>query len=597
MRKAETILNIIRERGQRNLPVKNVYRLLYQSDLYLRAYGKLCRNKGAMTEGVTTETVDGMSLEKIDKIIEDLRYERYRWTPVKRIYILKKSGKRRPLGLPTWSNKLLQEVIRLILEAYYEPKFSECSHGFRPKRGCHTALRAVMQKGRGTKWFIEGDLSACYDSIDHTMLLKILSESFQDNRFIQLINRLLKAGYMENWKYNKSHSGVPQGSIIGPILSNILLDRLDKHVEHILIPANNRGKGRRTNPKYLRLTMQVSMMRKQGNWDQAKQLRQLVQGMPSKDSCDLNYRRLWYVRYADDFLVGFAGPKNEAEQIKNEIAGFLNEELKLMLNEDKTFITHACDSKANFLGYEIHVLHADDKHDHRTQRCINGSIGLRVPHHIKQKKCSEYMRCGKPIHLPQRTIDTAYSIVAQYQTEYRGIVQYYKMAYNLHTLSYLKYVMEVSLVKTLASKYKTTCRKIYRKFGATIENDEGEKRKVIQIRVDRLPSKIPLITHFGAVSLKWNKWVSISDNLIPIWNKRSEIEQRLLAQTCELCKSQEQIEVHHVRKLADLLGKRNTELPEWKKRMIERQRKTLVVCHECHKKIQYGKYDGDSLKR
>ncbi|WMT84242.1 reverse transcriptase/maturase family protein [Wolbachia endosymbiont of Listronotus oregonensis] len=214
MRKAETILNIIRERGQRNLPVKNVYRLLYQRDLYLRAYGKLCRNKGAMTEGVTTETVDGMSLEKIDKIIEDLRYERYRWTPVKRIYILKKSGKRRPLGLPTWSNKLLQEVIRLILEAYYEPKFSECSHGFRPKRGCHTALRAVMQKGRGTKWFIEGDLSACYDSIDHTMLLKILSESFQDNRFIQLINRLLKAGYMENWKYNKSHSGVPQGSII-----------------------------------------------------------------------------------------------------------------------------------------------------------------------------------------------------------------------------------------------------------------------------------------------------------------------------------------------------------------------------------------------
>ncbi|MBV2145359.1 MAG: reverse transcriptase/maturase family protein, partial [Wolbachia endosymbiont of Pissodes strobi] len=179
MRKAETILNIIRERGQRNLPVKNVYRLLYQRDLYLRAYGKLCRNKGAMTEGVTTETVDGMSLEKIDKIIEDLRYERYRWTPVKRIYILKKSGKRRPLGLPTWSNKLLQEVIRLILEAYYEPKFSECSHGFRPKRGCHTALRAVMQKGRGTKWFIEGDLSACYDSIDHTMLLKILSESFQ----------------------------------------------------------------------------------------------------------------------------------------------------------------------------------------------------------------------------------------------------------------------------------------------------------------------------------------------------------------------------------------------------------------------------------
>jgi len=200
MRNAETILNIIRERGQRGLPIKDAYHLLYQRDLYLRAYGKIYRNKGAMTEGATPETVDGMSLEKIEEIIKLLRNEQFRWTPVRRIYIPKKNtkAKLRPLGLPVWSNKLLQEVIRSILEAYYEPQFSKHSHGFRPKRGCHTALQEVVQTGKGTKWFIEGDLCACFDKIDHPILLNILQEKFHDNRFIRLLSGLLKAGYLED---------------------------------------------------------------------------------------------------------------------------------------------------------------------------------------------------------------------------------------------------------------------------------------------------------------------------------------------------------------------------------------------------------------
>jgi retron-type reverse transcriptase len=164
MRNAETILGIIRQRGQHKLPVTDAYRLLFQRDLYLRAYGKLYRNDGAMTPGATSETVDGMSLEKIDTIIDALRYERYRWTPVRRTYIPKKNGKRRPLGLPSWSDKLLQEVIRSLLEAYYDPQFSEHSHGFRPGRGCHSALREITQQGHATKWFIECDLCACFDS-------------------------------------------------------------------------------------------------------------------------------------------------------------------------------------------------------------------------------------------------------------------------------------------------------------------------------------------------------------------------------------------------------------------------------------------------
>lgn len=299
MRNAKTILSIIHKRGQHGLPVRDAYRLLYQKDLYLNAYAKLYRNAGAMTEGITSETVDGMSLEKIDTIINALRYERYRWTPVKRIYISKKNGKLRPLGLPSWSDKLLQEVIRSILEVYYEPKFSTHSHGFRPKRGCHTALREVMQKGRGTKWFIEGDLCACFDKIDHTILLNILKENFHDNRFIRLISALLKAGYLENWKFNVTFSGVPQGSNVGPIFSNIVLDRLDKYVTQELIPANTCGKRRKTYPPYTRLTVQASEARKKGNWEKVNELHKLVQSMPSRDPNDPNFRRLWYVRYAD----------------------------------------------------------------------------------------------------------------------------------------------------------------------------------------------------------------------------------------------------------------------------------------------------------
>ena len=596
MRNAETILNIIRQRGQRGLPVKDAYRLLYQRALYLRAYGKLYRNQGAMTPGSTSETVEGMSLEKIDTIINALREERYRWTPVRRTYVSKKNGKRRPLGLPTWSDKLLQEVIRSILEAYYEPQFSDRSHGFRPNRGGHTALRDVMQHGRATKWFIEGDLSACFDRIDHSVLEGIRQERFHDNRFLRLIRGLLKAGYLEEWTFNATYSGVPQGGVVSPILSNLVWDRLDKYVETHLIPAYTQGRRRRTNPPYVRLTVQAFEARKRGEWHHARLLRQQAQRMPSRDPHDPNFRRLWYVRYADDWLLGLTGSKGEAEAIKQELSAFLRPALHMELNEEKTLVTHAHDDCARFLGYAVHVLHENSKHDFRRRRCINGSLGLRVPTHVLYAKRTRYMRRGKPKPLPQRTLDDAYSIVAQYQAEWRGMVQYYRMAYNLHILQHLKHVMEVSLVQTLAKKYKTTGRKIYRRYGATIQTEDGDRR-VLRATIDRDPPKKPLTTHFGAVSLRWNKWVSINDAPTkPVWSGRSEVVERLLAQTCELCGSHEHIEVHHIRKLADLASKGQDKPPSWKRRMVARQRKSLVVCRSCHEQIQYGRYDGPSLR-
>jgi retron-type reverse transcriptase len=162
MQSANTVLGVLRERGRRGLPLERLYRQLFNPELYLRAYGKLYANKGAMTPGVTGETVDGMSLAKIEQIIGILRKERWRWRPVRRAYVPKKDGRRRPLGLPTWSDKLVAEVVRTLLEAYYEPQFSDHSHGFRPGRGCHTALRKVADTWTGTHWFIEGDIAQCF---------------------------------------------------------------------------------------------------------------------------------------------------------------------------------------------------------------------------------------------------------------------------------------------------------------------------------------------------------------------------------------------------------------------------------------------------
>jgi hypothetical protein len=370
---------------------------------------------------------------------------------------------------------------------------------------------------------------------------------------------------------------------------------LDRFIEQTLIPAYTRGHRRKTNPPYVAITKAAWQARQMGDLTRARALHRQAQTMPSRDPNDPNFRRLRFCRYADDFILGLIGSKTEAEDIKRQLSTFLRKELKLELSHEKTLITHARDEMAHFLGYDVHVLRADDKHDKRGQRCINGSIGLRIPAHVIHAQCRKYMRHGKPKYLPQRVINDAYSMVARYQAEYRGIVQYYKLAYNLHRLGRLKGVMESSLTKTLAHKYKTTQRQIYRRFRTILENQYGTY-KVIEVRLDRGPDKKPLMAYFGGVPLRWNRWVAINDTLHePIWSHRSELVDRLLAQQCELCGSIDHIEVHHIRKLKDLGQMGQSQRPEWVHQMAARRRKTLVVCQECHHDIHYGRYDGLAL--
>lgn len=446
MRKAETLLEVIRRRGENRSPINDLYRQLYNPELYLIAYGRLYRNKGSLTPGSKLETVDGMSTRKINAIIELVPNERYRWTPVKRVYIPKKDGKSRPLGLPTWSDKLLQEVIRLLLEAYYEPIFSNCSHGFRPQRGCHTALAEIRKVWNGTKWFIEGDIKGCFDNIDHELLLKILKQDIHDNRFILLLSNLLKTGYLEGDNFNRTISGTPQGSIVSPILANIYLDKLDQFVEREITPQYTRGKRRGHNPDFDRLYYRIKCSRREGNTAEIKQLEKLRRTIPSLATNDPNFRRLRYIRYADDFLLGLLGPRNEAVGIKDRIQQFLKRELNLNLSEEKTLITHARTQKARFLGYDISTTFCDSKLT-ANERSINGSIALRLPASFITDRCRSYMEKDKPCSRKDLTHVSDFVIVSRYQSEYRGYIQYYKLATNLIWLNKLQGVMRKSLLR------------------------------------------------------------------------------------------------------------------------------------------------------
>ena len=585
MREAETVLDVLRERGRRGLPLERLYRQLFSPQLYLLAYGRLYSNKGAMTPGPDGETVDGMSLGKIGRIIDALRHERYRFKPVRRFYIPKKNGKKRPLGLPSWSDKLVGEVIRLLLEAYYEPQFSDLSHGFRPHRGCHTALSEVSNRWTGTTWFIEGDISDCFGSLDHEILLSVLADRIHDGRFLRLLRNMLQAGYLEDWAWNATLSGAPQGGVASPVLSNIYLHRLDSFVEKVLIPEYTRGDSRAPNPEYREMEKRLARLRRRGDRPAARALRRQMRRMPSKDPADPGFRRLRYVRYCDDHLLGFTGPKAEAEDIKIRLAAFLRDELRLELSREKTLITHARTGAARFLGYEITVQHADHKVTGK-RRSANGIVGLRVPRDVIKAKSAPYLKLGKPERRNQMVNDDDHTIVRTYGAEYRGLVEYYLLAGDVYRLNRLEWVMKTSMLKTLACKHDSTVTKMADRYKTTIATPHGPRR-CFEVSVER-DGRTPLVARFGGIPLRRKKNAVLTDRTPPpVTVRRKELVTRLQAGQCELCKQTGTVDAHHVRKLADL-DRPGQPQPVWDQLMARRRRKTLVVCASCHKAIHNG---------
>jgi group II intron reverse transcriptase/maturase len=586
MQSAATVLGVLRERGRCGLPCEELFRQMFNPQLYLLAYGRIYANKGAMTPGATPETVDGMSMAKIGRIIEAMRHERYRFRPVRRVHIPKKNGKLRPLGMPTWSDKLVGEVVRLLLEAYYEPVFSDRSHGFRPGRGCHTALREVANTWTGTAWFVEGDIADCFGSFDHQVMLSILSEKVHDNRFLRLVRNMLTAGYLEDWRWGATLSGVPQGGIASPVLSNIYLHKLDVFVETVLIPEYTRGRLRARSPEYREVEQAIVRARRKGDRAQVRSLYRRLHSLPSQDPRDPGYRRLRYCRYADDTLLGFAGPKAEAEEIKQRLAVFLREELKLELSPGKTLITHARTQRARFLGYEISVASRDHRTrkpsatDKRNRRSLNGTVVLHVPAPVVKAKSAPYLSRGKPECRTPMVNETDYNIVARFGAEYRGIVQYYLLAGDVFRLHRLRWVMETSMLKTLACKHRSSVPKMAARYKAKVATPHGLRTR-FEASAGGTGRK-PLVAWFGGIPLKRQKNAVLTDrqHTGPVYPNRQLIT-RLLTGRCELCKRTDNTQVHHVQALADL-NRPGQPQPEWAQAMAKIRRKALVVCGDCH---------------
>ena len=601
MQTADQMLTAIRKLGRKRLPLTRVYRCLLNEDLFLLAYSNLAQNRGALTPGPDDDTADGMSLRRIRRIIADLRTERFHPRPARRVHIPKRNGGSRPLGMPNFSEKLVQEVLRMVLTAYYEPRFRRSSHGFRPDRGCHTALITVKHLFQGTAWFIEGDIRGAFDNLDHTVLMTMLARDITDGRLLTLIRRHLQAGVLDQWTYHDTYSGTPQGGVLSPLLSNIYFHALDTFVEDILIPQWTRGRHRRLNPAYKRLEWPITRARARGDRATLRTLLQQRRTLPSSDRRDPGYRRLRYVRYADDFILGFSGPRDEAVVIKEQLRVFLRDELKLDLHPEKTHITHGMTDYAQFLGHAVSIYLADHKQTRRNGtgpkvRSINSQVRLGLPSGRIAALVHPYRSGGKVQSIRYLTDDSVPNILRIFQSRFRGIAEYYKYAVDRHELHTVAHVMEIALVKTLAHKLRISVKQVYRRYRSTLTIDNHDY-PILQVTI--ATEKGPRQYHWGGIPLK----VVDPDTQAAIVDDRTHFDQylyhehrtdvvaRLQANQCEMCGSTEDCEVHHIRKLANLKKRwaGRTTKPPWVSKMIALRRKTLVVCDRCHHDIHEGR--------
>lgn len=597
------ILERMKENSEKNKEevFTRLYRYLLRPDLYFIAYQKLYSNNGAATEGVDRDTADGFSEAKVEKLIASLADESYCPKPSRRIYLKKPNGKRRPLGIPSFSDKLVQEVLRMVLEAVYEPIFLETSHGFRPGKSCHTALCYARYNLNGTRWFIEGDIKGCFDNINHEVLIRCIQKKIKDARLMKLIYKFLKAGYLEDFVYHNTYSGCPQGGIISPILANIYLHELDLYVAELSKGFQKPYKSRitaeysRLSGRMTRVKQKIKKAEEAGNrtekerlLKELKKLRSQLLKTPCKSQTD---KEIKYVRYADDFIIGVRGSREDCEEIKRKLSCFIRDSLKMELSEEKTLITHS-NTYARFLGYDMRIRRSNViKPNGRgtTQRTMSNHMELAVPlgdkiqpflfKHgvVKQKENGEL----EPVHRNDLLRLTDLEIVSAYDAELRGICNFYYLAGNFYKLHYMSYLMEYSCLKTLAFKHRCTIGKIKEKFsdekgGCCIpyETKKGMKYLYLSKHSDCAKGKEASDTIPGMTMIHKHT--------------RSTFESRLKAKTCELCGCTEsrQFEIHHVNKLKNLKGKE-----PWEVMMIAKRRKTMVVCYECHKKIHNQSFE------
>jgi group II intron reverse transcriptase/maturase len=576
-----------------------LYQKLYNVELWLMAYERIAPKPGNMTPGADGSTVDGMGLELIKEMIIELKASRYKPNPVRRIYLPKPNGKMRPIGIPSFADKLLQTVVKLILEAIYEPTFSNASHGFRPGRSCHTAL-AQVKKMTGVRWWVEGDIKGFFDNLCHDTMLRILSKRITDQRFLHLIKQFLQAGYIEDWQYNKTYSGTPQGGNLSPLLSNIYLNELDQRMAD-KIKEFNKGKKRQKRREYWRICDRRKRAKKKarqtGDWTTFKALTQEMLETQATEPQDSNFRRMYYSRYADDFLVGIIGSKEDAKAVKEWLSTFLKTELQLELSAEKTLITHV-ENRVRFLGYDIKQ--GDSKRRVRVRKKQGTGVQRTCTHKLvllmPQDKCEAFakqygQRRGWQGQSRNRLIRLSeLEILMIYNAEVRGFLEYYSLADNLTSVgSSLVWLTMTSFMKTLAAKRQSTVAKVARslkrgpnRYVIPFQKRDGTIKEYVLVTSTKQVRRGKVI--YGDIDLEPNTWM---------YRRQTELGQRLRAHQCEWCGTQEgPMEVHHIRKLKDLKGKE-----AWECQMIARRRKTMVLCEECHDELHAGKLSEAKRRR
>jgi group II intron reverse transcriptase/maturase len=612
MQKAEVVLAVLRKQSMqsKDFVFDRLYRNLFNPDFYMLAYSNLYAKEGNMTPGTDGKNIDGFNINRVNRLIEKIRLETYYPQPSRRVYIPKKNGKLRPLGIPSFDDKLVQEVLRMLLEAIYEPTFKETSHGFRPNRSCHTALLQVKKTCKGTTWVVEGDIKGFFDNIDHDILLSLLSKKITDGRIIELVLRFLKAGYLEFHQVRNSLTGTPQGGVVSPILANIYLHELDTFVEEICRKYSTDKKSKSNNPAYNNLASVRHWAKKRGNYKQADEILREMRKLPSHDPMDSGYVRVHYVRYADDWLVLINGSKALASTLKAEIRDFLKDRLHLELSEEKTLITHLSSDNVRFLGYEIGKVHNDtsiveDNLGHKI-RAVNGTIQLLVPSDVINSKLRSFTKDKKAAARPERVKDPVLNTLTAYNAEMRGLYNYYCLATDVSTkLSKFKYYHYGSLLKTIAQKEKTHISKVLKKYGISVPRKQGTgTRKVFGVFYETKDG-IKTRTYFNDSLRKMDiPYPGKEANGIALsaYTPRHQIIDRYNARKCELCgfesDNQKDFEIHHVRELKDIqqkYAKRGSSIPEWVLKMSALNRKTLVVCKSCHYSIHRGEMN-KSLK-
>lgn len=575
----------------------DLYRLMYKSDLYILAYERIKSSPGNMTAGTDGDTIDGFSMQSIENIIRTMKDQSFTFTRARRKYIPKANGKLRPLGIPSPKDKVVQEVIRLILESIYDgdtPSFKDTSHGFRSGRGTHSCLK-VIRGWHSVSWFIEGDIKSCFDLIDHSRLIEILRKRIKDERFLELIWKALRAGYMEGHTPMDSLAGTPQGSVVSPILANIFLHELDAYVD-ALKAKYEKGERKRTNPAYTAIVKErgrIKSGKKEASPQSLRQLGQEMRRTPSLMHNDPGYIRIKYTRYADDWIIGLDGPKALAEELKEEIKSFLSNDLKLTLSDEKTHIRNSRSEEAFFLGTILRIGIKGAEPKHRRVKTVSGrEFVKRTTGHLTRMEApiqkligrlTERGFCkgdGTPICKRSWIYLDLDQIVTHYNAVLGGLLNYYSFANNYESMKYIQHILHQSAIHTMCRKLQIRKPSLYKKFGVNlnipIRNREGVVVKHIGLKLCRDWKSNPMRFQTGENVDKLNAHVSL--------RSRSKLEE-----DCCICGETKGVVMHHVRHV------RKGKTTGFTRVMSSLNRKQIPVCGRCHEKIHSGAYDSIKL--